>query len=561
MKTKLLFLAFIFSSCFLFPQTNNIKSSWVGGGFNFYHTGAVAGDEFYIVGSEFEQIQIGDQITKIKFFHYLGTMSFTSGNVTFDNSQYTIKIYENPPLAGPYAGYGYYDTDIGTPVYTQTITLGTTENDQIYEMTLSTPYTVNENEFWVAVCFDNGKGAMRIGELDELSEGKYYMYWDGDAIMPGVGTVIGKANFTDSYTEPKYHPLGISIFVDDGNPYAEQSDLTIKYLDTYPNPDVYITHKIINETENLIIYPAIINNGVDATSNIASVSATINGESYIENLEVDLSGTNSLSSGSYKTIYDGGAFLITASEMNNLELSGLFDICFTVTYAGSDPVSANNTTCLTVTRGEIAATTCDLEALFVTSNTDLTSIPANITIGLTDDITLLPAVTNNGPDPANNYAEIKITAFGFILDDYSKNLTGFSNGETILLNEEATTLTADAMDLIGEDSFDICLTVTYAGTDNITGNNTFCVTVTREDPTKIDSNITTAILVYPNPANNVITVANAENENIVVLNMLGEVVANISNATSNQTIDISNLSNGTYFVRVNSEVVKINVIK
>ncbi|MDY0143693.1 MAG: choice-of-anchor J domain-containing protein [Bacteroidales bacterium] len=69
------------------------------------------------------------------------------------------------------------------------------------------------------------------------------------------------------------------------------------------------------------------------------------------------------------------------------------------------------------------------------------------------------------------------------------------------------------------------------------------------------------ISVFPNPANNVITVANAENENIVVLNMLGEVVANISNASSNQTIDISNLANGTYFVRVNAEVFKINVVK
>ncbi|MDD4149004.1 MAG: Ig-like domain-containing protein [Bacteroidales bacterium] len=69
------------------------------------------------------------------------------------------------------------------------------------------------------------------------------------------------------------------------------------------------------------------------------------------------------------------------------------------------------------------------------------------------------------------------------------------------------------------------------------------------------------ITVYPNPANNLITVTNAENENIIILNMLGEIVANINNATSNQTIDISNLSNGTYFVKVNSEVFKIIVVK
>jgi hypothetical protein len=79
----------------------------------------------------------------------------------------------------------------------------------------------------------------------------------------------------------------------------------------------------------------------------------------------------------------------------------------------------------------------------------------------------------------------------------------------------------------------------------------------------INSSIVTSsnISVYPNPANNVITVANAENSNIVVLNMVGEVVASIENASANQTIDISNLASGAYFVRVNSEVFKVNVVK
>ncbi|MDI9535712.1 MAG: T9SS type A sorting domain-containing protein, partial [Bacteroidota bacterium] len=67
--------------------------------------------------------------------------------------------------------------------------------------------------------------------------------------------------------------------------------------------------------------------------------------------------------------------------------------------------------------------------------------------------------------------------------------------------------------------------------------------------------------VYPNPANDFVTVANAENANIVIVNMLGEVVANVNNASSNQNIDISKLANGTYFVKVDGEVFKINVVK
>lgn len=94
------------------PYNNDSKSSWVCGGFNSYYTGAVIGDEFYIAGSEFSQIDEGNQITKVKFYHKLGIVSFESGNIEFTNTEYTIKIYENPSLGGPYSGLGFYSTDI-----------------------------------------------------------------------------------------------------------------------------------------------------------------------------------------------------------------------------------------------------------------------------------------------------------------------------------------------------------------------------------------------------------------------------------------------------------------
>jgi hypothetical protein len=246
--------------------------------------------------------------------------------------------------------------------------------------------------------------------------------------------------------------------------------------------------------------------------------------------------------------------------MDNLELTGLFDICFTVTYNGTDPISVNNTTCLTVTRGAIVNTTCDLEAIFATSNSDFTPIDENIAIGPAEDLTVFPAVKNNGPDDANNYADISVTVSGTEVDNYSNNLTDLLNGETTPLSESGSIITAELMDLAGlTGNFDVCLTVSYNGTDNVTANNTICVTVTRT--TDISTIMTDIISIYPNPANNLITVNNAENENIVVLNMLGEVVANIDNASSNQTIDISNLANGSYFIRVNYEIIKFNIAK
>ena len=77
----------------------------------------------------------------------------------------------------------------------------------------------------------------------------------------------------------------------------------------------------------------------------------------------------------------------------------------------------------------------------------------------------------------------------------------------------------------------------------------------------VDEMISNAIEVYPNPTNGQINIMNAEGQNIVVINTLGQVVATVENASENQTIDMSGLCDGTYFVKVGASVVKINVIR
>ena len=77
----------------------------------------------------------------------------------------------------------------------------------------------------------------------------------------------------------------------------------------------------------------------------------------------------------------------------------------------------------------------------------------------------------------------------------------------------------------------------------------------------VDEMLANAIEVYPNPTNGQINIANSEGQNIVIINTLGQVVASIDNATENQTIDMSGLCEGTYFVKVGTSVVKINVIR
>ncbi len=348
--------------------------------------------------------------------------------------------------------------------------------------------------------------------------------------------------------------------MDDGNPYEEQSDLTIKYLNTYPSPTEYITEKSINETEDLVIYPVIYNNGVDATNTTATVSATIDGNELLAETVVDLSGAYSVSNGYYTSVIPGVSVTITASEMDALSISGLFDVCFTITYDGSDPITANNTNCLTVTRGTITPTSCDMEAIFATSVEDFTPIATSLAIGPTDDLTFFPATKNNGPDVANNYADINILVNGSPIDTYSENLTGLTDGETMSLTETGSTITAAIMDMAGlSGTFEVCLQVTYLGTDANTENNTTCVSITRT--TGLDEISNNIVSIYPNPARNQITLVNAENTNVIIFNLLGEIVASIDNASASQTIDISELTEGTYFVKVKTEVIKINIIK
>lgn len=73
------------------------------------------------------------------------------------------------------------------------------------------------------------------------------------------------------------------------------------------------------------------------------------------------------------------------------------------------------------------------------------------------------------------------------------------------------------------------------------------------------------ISIYPNPSTGIIKINNAEGATIEVLNLMGQVVKTVENASAINNIDLSNNANGTYFVRVvkGNEVstTKINIVK
>jgi hypothetical protein len=80
-----------------------------------------------------------------------------------------------------------------------------------------------------------------------------------------------------------------------------------------------------------------------------------------------------------------------------------------------------------------------------------------------------------------------------------------------------------------------------------------------------DQNVAEGIDMYPNPSNGIVNFTNVENATIEVYNMMGQVVASMSNASENASIDLSGVAKGNYIVRIVKDgaisTSKLNIVK
>ncbi len=526
-------------------QTTDLnKSEWIG---NTAATGLSVVDPGYEYAIRFSasELTAADEITSVKF--YSDHTNYPGYGLT--NTSYTIKIYEG----GSFDEVNEYDviTACGTPVYTQNYTATTSG---IQTVALSTPYLIGTGEFWVSILC-NGTSGVFTGNADPTTANNYVMTYNN----AGTDIWVNNSFCVDAgCTSTVYKAFCLSVYVEDGTAYIENSDLSPFFIDNETDQNA-ITSLTIADTDGLSILPVIVNAGPDNADQEISISISING----------VAGTPEIFDPATQTTdgyiaAPGGIMLpmdlMSADEMNTAGLT-TFDVCITLTYAGIDNVTTNNSACLAITRGVVIPSNSDIEALLMTSNANPTPIASTLTITATDNITVYPGLRNNGPENANTTATIAYTINGIEINSASISLTGLINGAISPLTTSGQLITAANMNTMGlTGAFDVCMSVIYDGTDNVATNNETCVTVTR-NPVNVETNFASAISIYPNPANNVVNVANAENANIVIVNVIGEVVATVNNASSNQTINISNLANGTYFVRVNAEVFKFNVVK
>ena len=194
-----------------------------------------------------------------------------------------------------------------------------------------------------------------------------------------------------------------------------------------------------------------------------------------------------------------------------------------------------------------------------------------INLGPNDDLNPTFIMKNNGPDvlAVADTLWIDVTLAGqtqpllYLTGDM---LQTFTAGMSSPVGGEPLFTAAEMAQYQISGTFNLCYELRIAGVtvDPVPANNKKCIDITR-NVVGIDGFNAEEINVYPNPATNVINVANAENAQVSVFDINGKLMVSVESASANQTIDASNFANGLYFVRItdgnNVVTKKINVMK
>jgi hypothetical protein len=217
-------------------------------------------------------------------------------------------------------------------------------------------------------------------------------------------------------------------------------------------------------------------------------------------LTVNSSPTVSVNSGS---ICSGSSFTITPSGATTYTISG-----------GSSVVSPTTNVSYNVTG--ISAQGC------VSSNTAVSSVTVNA----------LPNVT-------------AITSNSLLCTGETTSLTA-SGASTYLWNTSATTSVIAI-------SPTVTTNYTVTGTDANGCENSSTITQSVSLCTGISAtqSIDASFNIYPNPSNGLFTITGVElNTTITIYNAIGELVKSTQSISTNPTIDLSDYSNGIYFIKI-----------
>lgn len=113
--------------------------------------------------------------------------------------------------------------------------------------------------------------------------------------------------------------------------------------------------------------------------------------------------------------------------------------------------------------------------------------------------------------------------------------------------EAPDTWTNETFDLSAYDNQSVYVAINYTGEDNL-----YFMIDNIDVNTTVSSELedTPKFAVYPNPSNGIITISNAENANVKIVNNIGQVIFSKNNVSINEMIDLSEFGSGSYIMNV-----------
>lgn len=353
-------------------QSSAIVDGWYGN--EDYDTYEVftATHEIIIRPEQFGNFDAGNKVLKVKF----ATYQPTSGNyVSYNNNSFTIRIYENCSISSDMTSDGYDMTAnvLNTPVYTQNYTQvpSSTINENIVELT--TPYEINGNNFWISVVA-NGPTLFlatneEIGEpvaVDSYSSmhsqcNKNYLYTE-TYTSGGTDYELINLNYAAYYSDNTYQYVqaynvnyDLAFYLSQNGTYEESSDIAAALFGGIE--DGYLVNAPasydLEATDDLVIYPFYRNNGADdATTGTVTMSITLGDQIYWTQ-DYDMTQNSIAVGGWYSVVNSPYAVTISADDMDEMGLTGDFNVCYSVSYTGNDHNESNNSQCVPVTRAAV----------------------------------------------------------------------------------------------------------------------------------------------------------------------------------------------------------------
>ena len=486
--------------------SNDEKSSWAGSRNLWFPYKMEANDEVAIVPPVFNS-NISGSITKVAISRTEYDTVYENYN-QYNGRSFTIKIYEGAELTGDYAQYGLYDlSSAGTVVYEQDVTVPAgwdCYEDGMYEVDLTTPYEIPDGTvYWIAIKA-NSKALFAQSNIPSDLEGAQYVYFTKE----GSGTFWVEPIY-ETDTETGAFFVAFAAYYDDGSAYENQADFEVYFGDKKPGSTGInkISTQSIGETDDLVFYPFFYNIGPDS---VTSPTCHITVDMVINNQTINLLDKEEDFSeepfpAQYYFYYKADGFIIPADTIA-VYGDGVseFEIVAKAEDMVGDPNLDNNTATLLVT---------------ITHLNPAQNLEANVN---GSNVTL----TWDAPEAGGANLQ------GYLI---------FRDGDQIGMRPTSQRTFTDSNR--PDDEYEYCVRAKYAQ-----GNaEDVCINVTIDGINSIDAE---NIAVYPNPATNFVKVANAEGAAISVINNIGQVIANISNASADQEINVSTFAKGIYTIRI-----------